>query len=91
MKNTDQLTWFISDKTQHIVEPSYRLTRLNIDFRYFPDRKQDEQPQLILFVFFLNVRYKLTKVYGTRGSAIIVNTKMGNSALFSSDAAMGNF
>lgn len=62
-----------------------------MDFLYFPEWKQAEQRQLTFLAFFLNVRYKLIIVYGTRGSAIIVNTKIGNSALFSSEAAIRYF
>ncbi|KAJ1378406.1 hypothetical protein SESBI_47866 [Sesbania bispinosa] len=49
------------------------LTLLNMDFRYFPD---------------LAARHNFVIVYGTIGIAIIVNMNIGNSALFSSEAAI---
>lgn len=69
---------------------NYKLTRLNMDLRYFPERKQTEHWQLIFVAFLVTAWHNWTIVYGTRGSAINVKIKMGKSALFSSDAAIMN-
>lgn len=42
----------------------------------------------MLFDFFVAARHNLVIVYGTMGMAIMVNINIGNSALFSSDAAI---
>ena len=67
------------------------FTRLKIDFLYFPEREHTEHWQWIVIVFFENAFNILTRVYGTSGRAIIVNTKIGNNAVFSSDAAILTF
>lgn len=66
-------------------------TLLNIDFRYFPEPEHSEHWQWILFDFLVAARHNFVIVYGTIGRAIIVNMNIGNSALFSSEAAILTF
>lgn len=63
-------------------------TRLKTDLWYFPDRAQSEHAQWMLFAFFEAAWNNFSKVYGTKGKAIIDKMKMGNNALFSSELAM---
>jgi len=73
----------------HVAEND--LTLLNIDLWYFPDREHSEQWQWMLFDFLLAARHNFVIVYGTIGMAIIVKMNIGNSALFSSEAAIVPF
>ena len=86
--NTEKVKNSFKLSQMYIAWKQWPLTLLNNDLWYFPDWEHTEHWQCKLFAFFLAARHSFKIVYGTKGSAIIVKIKIGNSELFSSEAAI---